>query len=378
MKLLERIILSKILYPLWHIAWIEQTFFHACRLFGHIEQAAFQFYNFGFDVSKWQGIINFVKMVAYGAKFLILRCAYGIKIDERFIENMAGVGNLLPLSAYHYYDPIYSPESQAAKVIEVLAPYKSRIRRVWLDLEFYWNGSYSDPKHWKTYRDRIKAAGYRIGWYTRATWWDSRVGSYASEFAKDPCWAAQYNSSLTLIPKGWTKVMIWQNGTPAIGSEAGTDSKEIDNDIWNDEFSFFDEWNKELDGGAPPPPAEPPVEPPGEPMPTITIYHLTVTASPAKRWSDAACTNRIYPDIPNGTKLESQVKSGSNYYIGNGYVKGSQVRLDYVETVEEPTEPPVEPPVEPPPVTPLPVTLKGFDATGTEIPGAIWDKRNAP
>lgn len=338
MKTLERIILSSILYPLWRVAWIERTFFHLCRLFNRTAQAAFQFYNFGFDVSKWQGFINFVKMVAYGAKFLTLRCAYGIKIDERFVENMAGVGNLLPLSAYHYYDPIYSPESQAAKVIEVLAPYKSRIRRVWLDLEFYWSGSYSDPKHWKTYRDRIKAAGYRIGWYTRATWWDSRVGSYASEFAKDPCWAAQYNSSLTLIPKGWAKVMIWQNGILVVANgEAGTDSKEIDNDIWNDEFSFFDEWNKELNT---------PTEPlPGEPVPTITTYHLTATASPTKRWSDAACTNRIYPDIPNGTKLESQLKSGSNYHIGNGYVKGSQVKLDYIETIEE--TPPDEEPTEP-------------------------------
>jgi len=240
--MIEKIIASPYLYPLWRIGWLERAFFHVCRLFRDVRQSAFLDINFGFDISKWQGVVDFLKMLAFGARFLILRCGYGIKIDERFEEYIAAAYGVLPLATYHFYDPIYDPVAQAKKVIAILEPHKHKIRRVWLDLEFWWTGAYSDPKYWKTYRDTIKAAGYKVGWYTRKTWWDSRVGVYAAEFAKDPLWAAQYNAVLNLIPKGWLKATVWQEGTPAIGLEAGVGSREIDRNLWNDEMDFLSEW----------------------------------------------------------------------------------------------------------------------------------------
>jgi len=212
----------------------------------------------GADISYYQGAVNFIKMRDYGFKFVILRLGYAVYQDKRFTEYMINSAGVLPRTVYHYYDPIHPPLEQANKVLSILAPYKAQIKRVWLDFEFTWGGDYTAPQHWLTYRNAIRAAGYRTGIYTRASWWDSRVGSYANEFATDPAWVAQYNTSLTLIPLGWKskpepRVMIWQKGTPAIGIAAGVSSQEIDLDVWNDDFSFADEWGTV----SPPPPPVP-------------------------------------------------------------------------------------------------------------------------
>ena len=194
----------------------------------------------GFDVSYYQEQINFDKMKAYGAEFVIPRCGYGAWQDPRVAEYMTQ--NVLPTATDHYYVTWESPKTQADFVVKILEPYKNKIRRVWLDMEFSILGEYAATKNWLTYRDIIKAAGYKVGWYTRKTWWDDKVGTLAAEFAEDPVWVAQYNNALTLIPKGWTKAMIWQKGTPSIGLEAGVESLEIDLDLWNDEFDFETEW----------------------------------------------------------------------------------------------------------------------------------------
>lgn len=197
----------------------------------------------GFDVSKYQYPIDFVKMRQYGAQFLILRASYGMKRDERFDDYIApALEQFSRVGIYHFYEPLASPQAQADTLLRTIEAHKDKITRVWLDLEFWWSGQYQAPQHWKTLRDLIAANGYKIGWYTRATWWNPAVGSYAETFGRDALWAAQYNSALTLIPNGWTKAMIWQSGTPAIGYEAGVSTKEIDYNLWNDDFDFEAEW----------------------------------------------------------------------------------------------------------------------------------------
>jgi GH25 family lysozyme M1 (1,4-beta-N-acetylmuramidase) len=278
--MLEHLITSRYLYPLWRIGWIERLFFLACRLITIRRPSAFLDRLFGFDISKYQGSVDFLKMLAYGAKFLILRCGYAITKDERFEEYIAAAYGVLPLASYHFYDPIYDPTAQAKKVIAILEPHRHKIRRVWLDFEFWWSGPYAHPKYWKIYRDAIKAAGYKVGIYTRATWWDSRVGEYATEFAKDPVWAAQYNNVLNLIPRGWSRSKVWQRGTPPIGTLAGVSSKEIDENLWNDEFNFVEEWGEA--------PSLPPTNGGTMPEPITHYLKLTPTVATAYRTIRAA------------------------------------------------------------------------------------------
>lgn len=289
-------------FPIWRIYWLERAFFRFMRWIDRPARAAFVDYLFGFDVSKWQAAIDFLKMWIYGAKFLILRCVYGITADERFEEYMTSAPNYFhALSVYAFYDPRYDPVTQARKVIAVLGKHGSKVRRVWLDLEFWWDGAYKAPQHWKTYRDTIKAAGYRVGWYTRATWWDSRVGIYASEFAKDPVWAAQYSTSLTLIPKGWTAAMIWQKGTPAIGITAGVSSAEIDYNLWNDEFDFRLEWDA-------------PIPPEGG---TTMFYRATGNIN--IRTSPEVADNATGQYVLTGDIVESDVAQSGFIHIVNIY-----------------------------------------------------------
>lgn len=204
---------------------------------------------FGFDISKYQdnpetpAIVDFQKMKSYGASFVILRAGHAVNIDREWVKHVNNSAGILPRASYWYYDPYFPPLAQANKYLEALDGIALE-GRCWLDLEFTWQGAYSSPQHWGVFRDAI-AKYYRVGWYTRKSWWDSRVGAYASIFSRDPLWVAQYSSQLTMIPKGWTRWMLWQNGTPAIGIEAGTESKEIDYNIWNDLFLFEEEWGRQ-------------------------------------------------------------------------------------------------------------------------------------
>lgn len=241
---MKNILTSPRLYWLWRIGWLERAFFYACRALDNGRGTARAFLEMwqGFDISYYQGAVNFAKMLAYGARFLVLRVVYAAKKDVRFEEYITAAFGLLPLSVYAFYDPAVAPQTQASAVIAALQPHKGKFRRVWLDFEFWWSGAYSDPKWWKVYRDTIEAVGYATGIYTRATWWDSRVGTYAAEFATRPLWAAQYSSALTLIPKGWTSAAIWQRGALPIGIDAGVSSPNLDVNYWNTEYNFAAEW----------------------------------------------------------------------------------------------------------------------------------------
>jgi len=312
---LEKLITSEYLYPLWRIGWIEKAFFLACRKFGRQEaQKLFTDVWRGHDVSYYQGFIDFLEMVLSGATFVIPRLGYGTTKDVRFDEYMAGVNGVLPNNPYHFYHPELSPVAQADKVLAILSPYQPRISRVWLDMEYEWGGAYTDSKHWKTYRDGINTV-YRTGIYTRATWWDSRVGTLAAEFARDPLWAAQYSTALTLIPKGWTKAMIWQSGSPTY--DAGQTSPRIDYDLWNTDFDFVAEW-----GSSSPPPI-------GEPMAykATAIYNDTRV----RTFHNTLTTSTSIGYYPAGTVFE-----GNNIWTATAadMVAGQAVGDKWLQTVK--------------------------------------------
>lgn len=253
--MIERILSSPYLYPLFRIGWLERIIFLTIRWimfrFSPGPQRVLQADLFGFDFSKWQGRIDFSKVLAFGAKFLILRASYGVTRDERFVEYMQTAPQLFlgKLSVYGYYYPHLDPVRQANTLLETIAPYRQYIKRVYGDFEFVYSGAYEGSAHWKKYAETILAAGYEFGVYTRKTWWDSRVGALVSWFGQFPGFFAQYAPQLTMIPRGWTKASIWQKGTPAL--DVGTESKEVDLDIADDQF-YMEEY-----GDTPPPPPPP-------------------------------------------------------------------------------------------------------------------------
>ena len=303
---------------------------------------------FGFDISTYQDasttskVVDFNKMKAYGASFVIIKVGQGNWLDQDWVTHKSNSLGILPRSGYWYYDPRYDPVVQAQTCLSGING--SGIKRLWIDLEFTWDGSYKLPQHWKQFRDIISAAGYKTGVYTRKTWWDTRVGSYAAYFAQDPCWVAQYNTSLTLIPLGWSDAMIWQSGTPSIGIEAGVESVEIDYNVWNSNFNFEAEWGT----------ITPPVG--------GNMYKLEVLASALNGRGTPGGTIKYSAGFRLGDILESSEKilyDGADWYNITKQTRGTTVitmpqtpiwasagaTYQYLKIITDPVPPP------PPPVT---------------------------
>jgi hypothetical protein len=219
----------------------------------------------GFDLSFWQDDnrtvqkVDFNKMKSFGAAFVICRAGQNLWQDEDFRDYWAAAKLAgLPRAAYFFYDPRVSPIGQAHLFASLVVNDKPE-GRLWVDFEFpkSWGGAYVDWRHWKAFIEETRQlTGLRIGIYTAAWWWDDvavNQGADFSYFGQFPLWVAQYtaNAADVDIPRGWTKAMIWQYGTPPIGPQVGVESLEIDANYWNADFRFEDEW-----GGAtvPPPP----------------------------------------------------------------------------------------------------------------------------
>jgi len=95
--------------------------------------------------------------------------------------------------------------------------------------------------------EKMRLAGYAVGIYTGYYWWKLNAydkGADMSYFSQLPLWEAWYidKPDSVLIAPGWSSMMIWQSGTPAIGYEVGVESPTIDLDRWNDNYDFDNEW----------------------------------------------------------------------------------------------------------------------------------------
>lgn len=216
----------------------------------------FDYYGiFGFDISTYQdsdlisGTVDFAKMRAYGARFVIFRASIGNAEDadyKKYVENSRGI---IPFSAYHFYHPNVDTKVQAARFWNTI---KSRPpQMVWLDCE---TGGTNTWRGWYDFIEEFKRlSGFtdnRIGIYTGFYVW-TEITTYATlsqkaYFGKFPLWLAWYTDdpfrpvyTTIRIPYPWDKITILQSGTPAIGKLAGVESMEIDYNQFNGDESSF-------------------------------------------------------------------------------------------------------------------------------------------
>lgn len=234
----------------------------------------------GTDISTWQdspyipGTVNFEKMKSYGASFVGFRASNGVFRDVDFDTYRQNVGTILPWFAYHFYNNLYEPKSQARKFIEVLSP-NIPVMCV-LDLEDKSSG-YVGLHHWYNFLEEFKRlsglSNDRIIIYTNETYIDEMAGRVTSNeltyLNRYKLWLASYvpdpidpDYSLITTPFPWqdSDVLMVQTGTPDIGIEMGVESREIDYNIFNGDNEKFEQ----IFG-------VPPTEP-GEPM------EITLTA----------------------------------------------------------------------------------------------------
>ena len=135
----------------------------------------------GIDVSVHNGDINW-QAVKSVADFAIIRCGYGQNFayqdDSQFEANMQGcILNNIPIEVYlySYADTVEKASSEADHVMRLCDKYKSKIRKIWYDVEDnsvfsqIESGSISKEKLEQivdTFANKLNLSGYNVGLYT--------------------------------------------------------------------------------------------------------------------------------------------------------------------------------------------------------------------
>ncbi|BDD55459.1 hypothetical protein MPDQ_003450 [Monascus purpureus] len=192
----------------------------------------------GFDISNYQGSVDFASAYKSGARFVIIKATEGTTyIDTGFSSHWTGATNAgFIRGGYHFAHPDSSSGAEQAK-------YFIKHGGNWsgdgitlpgmLDIEYNPSGSTcyglsaSAMVNWiqdfvSTYHS---TTGRYPMIYTTADWWNTCTGNSKAFSANCPLVLARYGSSPGTIPGGWEFQSIWQN------SDSYTYGG--DSDIWN-------------------------------------------------------------------------------------------------------------------------------------------------
>lgn len=244
----------------------------------------------GLDVSFYQDAnstpqgIDFRKMKAAGASFVVIRAGQNTWEDEDFKRNYAAAKEAgLPRGVYFFYDSRVPPEAQAVLCASLIAGDHPEIG-VWLDLEENYNGKYKGWQNWKLCLNKLKQGIERVGIYTGPGYWNANKPPLIElpYFKTFPLWIANYDVLQPAIPVPWTDAILWQIGTPAVGEQYGCESVEVDMNYFNGDPIAFLRFSSFA-------PSIPPTEVPqnGE---TMDRWKVT--------W-DAGCNKRPEPNTSN-------------------------------------------------------------------------------
>jgi GH25 family lysozyme M1 (1,4-beta-N-acetylmuramidase) len=205
----------------------------------------------GTDVSFYQDNdetpqkINFVKMKSYGVSFTVIKAGQDYYPDPDFVDNWRNAKAAgIPRSAYWFCDKDSSGISQAQKFYEILnGDYGEGI--LFADYE---TGSWTDWNELLSFISELKRKtglpDERIGIYTGYPYWIENGPKTAAQkmlFRNHPLWLAWYtlNPDNVKVPDTWTSCLIWQDGTPAIGTQVGVESLEVDHNRFNGDAAKF-------------------------------------------------------------------------------------------------------------------------------------------
>jgi lysozyme len=226
------------------------------------------------DVSFWQGVINFVVMMAAGISGVIIRAGQRTWPDSKFLINWALAKHAgLPRGSYWFYDSREDPKKQAELWWSLIKDDPGELVHV-ADFEESYGGPYGSKAHFKEFllifQQLSGLPNDRIAIYTGFFWWVARVGNDLF-FKRYQLWLASYGAmSSARIPEPWDAgdLLFWQYTAEGNGTAYGVSSLEIDlNWYCCDQVAFGKRFPLIT--------SEPPT---GEPM-TDYIYKITPTRS---------------------------------------------------------------------------------------------------
>lgn len=208
----------------------------------------------GPDVSFYQNDkytplgIDFAKMKAVGAEWVIIRAGQNLWEDSEFDISWRNSKGILPRGSYWFYDSRIDPKRQAEKWISTFND-KSDMGEMglWCDFEDVYGGPFHGWKHWYNFIENVKslAPGKQIGIYTGYYYWKEwtlgkSIPRDSLEYFKQyPLWIANYGTSTPLVPAPWNDWTFWQYTSSGNGPIFGVESMEID-------LSYFNGTSEEL------------------------------------------------------------------------------------------------------------------------------------
>lgn len=279
------------------------------------------------DVSKWQGVIDFVKMLSAGGDGVFIKCAQGSASDPKFVENWAKAKQAgIPRGTYFFYDSRVDPKTQAAKWWDLIKGDRGELMH-FLDLEENYGGPWKGWRNWKIcLQEFMRLSGLpasKIGIYTGYYYWIANSPTNLADlnwFAQFALWLAWYTliAEHVKIPKPWTSLLFWQFGTPVEGEKYGVESLEIDQSYFNgDEQAYKQRFALVV--------TEPPTEPP---IVVIPPTRPEITPEPrlwnAEVYPLRKMTVRTYPLVADDTKTADYVYGGELFtgkiWSGNDYL----------------------------------------------------------
>lgn len=191
-------------------------------------------YQYGVDISEYQGIINFNLMKAAGIQFMCLRSTKkNGSVDAMFNRNLDEcLTHKIDYSCYKY---CYATTHEQARIEAdtVINLLKDRKMMIWYDLE-----DKSLPPFGVdaiegialSFIGECKEAGFDVGIYCNKTWYDTYISKYLKD--KFKFWIARYGKNTGQLDEKYkptgTNVVAWQYTSK--GSVPGI-SGDVDMDV---------------------------------------------------------------------------------------------------------------------------------------------------
>jgi GH25 family lysozyme M1 (1,4-beta-N-acetylmuramidase) len=177
----------------------------------------------GFDVSHWQGTVDWAGAYSKGARFAYIKATEGTTYrDPNFGTNYTNsyyAGYIR--GAYHFATPDTSSGVAQADWFVAHGGGWSKDGKTlppMLDIEYNPYGatcfglSQSAMRGWiSAFANEVHARTTR--WptiYTTTDWWTTCTGNTADFSAKDPLFIARYASTVGALPAGWSFQTFWQ------------------------------------------------------------------------------------------------------------------------------------------------------------------------
>lgn len=171
----------------------------------------------GFDISVYQGVIDWTQVAGAEMDFVFIRAQVGTTVDTLLQNNLNGAKSVgLEASVYHVVHEDISGETQAGAFLDLLAAMQRPRLPVVLDIERPMYAGNTDAhrrtlEHARVMTMQLEAAGYRVMIYTGAWWWNpASVDVDVSWAVPLDLWVATYGTQAPLLPRGWSEWRFWQ------------------------------------------------------------------------------------------------------------------------------------------------------------------------